>query len=88
MITRGESSILVQKIYHYCGDKPFTYKKVAKKLPYIKKSLMTAMHNANVVGLRTGKSALWESRRRIRQCGYLQQKRYFSYKKCMVIKND
>jgi hypothetical protein len=55
MITRGESSILVQKIYHYCGDKPFTYKKVAKKLPYIKKSLMTAMHNANVVRLENRK---------------------------------
>lgn len=54
MIKRGESSEWIQKIYRYFGDKPFTCKAITKKIPDFRGSMITAMHNSNVIRLLSG----------------------------------
>lgn len=70
MITRGQSSIWIEKIYKYFGKKPFTCQAVVKKIPdFSGGSMITAMRSANVirlenkkkraVGMRTDKPSVW-----------------------------
>jgi hypothetical protein len=54
MIARGKSSELIQKIYTLYKSEPFTYKGIRKKIPHIRASLITAMHNSNVIKLTNG----------------------------------
>jgi hypothetical protein len=52
MITRGQSSIWIEKIYKYFGQKPFTCKKIMRKIPdFSGGSMLTAMRSANVIRL-------------------------------------
>jgi len=55
MIKRGESSEWIQKIYTTFKNKPFTCKAITRKIPQFKKSMITAMHNSNVIKLLNGK---------------------------------
>lgn len=55
MIKRGESSEWIQKVYHYFKNKPFTCKAITKKIPDFRGSMLTAMHNSNVIKLLNGK---------------------------------
>jgi len=55
MIERGSSSTLIKRLYHYVKDKPFTFKSMSKKLPHLRSSMITAMHNTNIIRLLNGK---------------------------------
>jgi hypothetical protein len=54
MITRGDSSVWIQKIYKYFHDRPFTYKRIAKRFPRFNRALITAMHNSKIIQLQNG----------------------------------
>jgi len=51
MILKGDSSIAIQKIYNYFGGKPFTYKKIMRKIPMFKRALITSMRETKVIRL-------------------------------------
>jgi hypothetical protein len=55
MVSRGEAAEWVQKLYQKVKNKPFTYKDIRKKIPEFRCSLLTAMHNSNVIKLLNGK---------------------------------
>jgi hypothetical protein len=55
MVSRGDSSIIIQKIYTYFGEKPFTFHQISKKIPQVRPSFLMSMRNSNVVKLVNGK---------------------------------
>jgi len=69
MVSRGDSSVWIQKIYQYFKHKPFTCKDITDRLPEFNKATLTAMRNSNVirllnrkkraVGLSTKKPSVW-----------------------------
>jgi hypothetical protein len=70
MITKGQSSIWIQKIYKCFGKKPFTCQDIIDEIPdFSGGSMLTRMREANVIrlknkkkraiGMRTGIPSVW-----------------------------
>lgn len=55
MVSRGNAAEWIQELYQKVKNKPFTYKEIKRNVPEFKKSLLTAMHNSNVIRLFNGK---------------------------------
>lgn len=54
MVARGDSSEWIKEVYRRYKSHPFTYKELRKKIPEFKSSMITAMHNSNVIKLMNG----------------------------------
>jgi hypothetical protein len=56
LITKGQSSIWIQKIYKCFGKTPFTCKDITEKIPdFSGGSMLTQMREANVIRLKNRK---------------------------------